>query len=430
MKRVHQLCPQSIFFRAHPSSRYSIAALIGSLEADHRLVELEIRAPITLKMEAIQKSVERGTTIVAHSVMSTQAKRVYEEVRRMREMFGAKVIIVGGGPHASARPRDLLSSGFDYLVIGEGERALPELIESLMTGKDPLEVPGVVGRDTEILPQPRDLPIVNLNDYPPFALGLNIVGPIEVTRGCPFQCKFCCTPFLTGCRVRHRSVDSVTKWLTLAVERSGFTRAWFLSPNALSYGGRGMKPEPTKLETLLRESTKVEGLEEVYFGSFPSEVRPEFVTQPILEMLRGYVANSSVQIGLQSSSDRVLSSANRHHTVEQGLRAVEIALDAGFVPHVDMIFGLPGETEKELHDSAELCYTLVNMGAKMHGHVFMPLPGSAFESMPPGRLDHESRRLLGELSRRKDMTGSWSAQENLAEELWSQNRESEGSQLK
>jgi radical SAM superfamily enzyme YgiQ (UPF0313 family) len=184
------------------------------------------------------------------------------------------------------------------------------------------------------------------------------------------------------------------------------------------------------LETLLRESTKVEGLEEVYFGSFPSEVRPEFVTRPILEMLRSYVANSSVQIGLQSSSDRVLSNANRHHTVEQGMRAVEIALDTGFVPHVDMIFGLPGETKKELHDSVELCYTLVNMGAKMHGHVFMPLPGSAFESMSPGRLDSESRRLLGELSRRKDMTGSWSAQENLAEELWSQNRQPEGSQLK
>jgi B12-binding domain/radical SAM domain protein len=421
---VHQLHPHTLLISTHSSSRYSVAALIGALETDPRLLDLEIKAPLTLTIDDIRKSVERGPTIIAQSVMSTQTKRVFEEVRRIREKFGEKVTIVGGGPHASARPKDLLSSGFDYVVIGEGEHTFPELLEKLLSGKDPLKIPGVVGRSSEVWPQPREIPIVNLDEYPPFALGLNIVGPVEVTRGCPFQCKFCCTPFLTGCKVRHRSVASITKWLTLAVERSGFTRAWFLSPNALSYGGRGMRAEPEKLETLLRESTKVEGLDEVFFGSFPSEVRPEFVTQPILEMLRSYVANTSVQIGLQSSSDRILFLANRHHTVEQGMRAVRIALDSGFTPHVDMIFGLPGETKKELHDSIEFCYTLVDMGAKTHGHVFMPLPGSAFEGMPPGQLDPESRRRLGELSRRKEMTGSWSTQEGLAEFLWSQNKES------
>ncbi|MFW9957951.1 MAG: TIGR04013 family B12-binding domain/radical SAM domain-containing protein [Candidatus Odinarchaeota archaeon] len=418
------MCPHSLLFRTHPSSRYSVAALIGVLETDPRLLDLEIRAPITLTDVDIQRSVKEGSAIIAHSVMSTQTKRIYEEVKRVREKYGNRVTLVGGGPHASARPKELLSVGFDYVVIGEGEHTFPELVAKLLSGEDPLVIPGVVGRDSEVWPQPRDIPIVNLDKYPPFALGNNIVGPIEVTRGCPFQCKFCCTPFLTGCKVRHRSVASITKWLALAVERSGYTRAWFLSPNALSYGGRGMKAEPEKLETLLRESTKVEGLNEVFFGSFPSEVRPEFVTQPILEMLRSYVANTSVQIGLQSSSDRILALANRHHNVEQGMRAVRIALDSGFTPHVDMIFGLPGETKKELHESIELCYTLVDMGAKTHGHVFMPLPGSAYEKMPPGQLDSESRRRLGDLSRRKKMTGAWSTQEGLAEFLWSQNRDS------
>ena len=160
----------------------------------------------------------------------------------------------------------------------------------------------------------------------------------------------------------------------------------------------------------------------MFFGSFPSEVRPEFVTHSILEMLRSYVANDTLQIGLQSSSNRVLKSVNRHHTVEQGMDAIRTALDAGFVPHVDMIFGLPGETKEELRESVKLCYDLVEMGAKTHGHVFMPLPGSAYENMPGGKLDPESRRLLGELSRRKDMTGSWSTQERIAEYLWLQNQ--------
>jgi B12-binding domain/radical SAM domain protein len=379
---------------------------------------------MNLSLKSIQRSIDRGPTIIAHSVMSTQIDRVYKEVRELREQFGNEVTIIGGGAHASIRPKELIANGFDYVVIGEGEYVLPDLIWHLMNGSDPLSIPSVIDRTVEEFPLPKDFPIVNLDKCPPFALGMNILGPIEVTRGCPFQCKFCSTPFLTGGRVRHRSVETITEWLKLAVEKSGFERTWFLSPNALCYGGHGRKAEPEKLEELLKTVTKIDGLDEIFFGSFPSEVRPEFVTRPILEMLRSYVANDTVQIGLQSGSNRVLKLANRHHTVEQGMDAIRIALDTGFIPHVDMIFGLPGETKAELHDSVKLCYDLVEMGVKTHGHVFMPLPGSEYEDKPPGKLDSESRRLLGELSRRKDMTGSWSTQEGIAESLWSHNKSS------
>ena len=217
--------------------------------------------------------------------------------------------------------------------------------------------------------------------------------------------------------MRHRSVESVVHWLERAVKQRGFKRTWFLSPNALSYGGRGREVIPDKLDHLLKDASSVDGLEEVFFGAFPSEVRPEFVTRSILEMMRSYVANDTLQIGLQSASDRVLELCNRHHTVQEGLDAIDIALDCGFVPHVDMIFGLPGETDKELDVSIDMCQSLSELGAKVHGHVFMPLPGSAFENMPPGCLNQESRGKLGELSRRGILTGSWSAQEAMAQRL-------------
>jgi len=407
----------TLFFNAHSSSRYSLAALVGAVETDHRLTELSVKAPIEITTNAIQKSVAKGPTTLAYSVMSTQTERVYNEVREVRRKFGNSVTIIGGGAHASVRPLELLERGFDYVVVGEGEKTFPDLLWYLVNDKDPAKISGVVGQETRECPRPKDLDPVDLDGYPPFAIGMNIVGPIEVTRGCPYSCKFCCTPFLTGGRVRNRSIDSIVYWLTRAVEKSGFNRTWFLSPNALSYGGRGRTIEPDKLEELLRAVNKIEGLEEVFFGSFPSEVRPEFVTRPILEMMRVFVANKTLQIGLQSSSNRVLKLANRHHSVEEGLDAIHTTLDCGFIPHVDMIFGLPGETKKELHESIDLCYTLAEIGAKTHGHVFMPLPGSAYENEEPGRLDSESRRLLGELSRKKVMTGSWSTQESIAEDL-------------
>ena len=416
---MQQVASHTLIFRAHSSSRYSLAALVGVIETDQRFLDLTVEAPIEVSMNTFRKSVSKGPTILAHSVMSTQTDRVYKEVREVREEFGNSVIIIGGGAHASARPFELLVNGFDYVVVGEGEHTFPELLWSLMNDKDPMTISGVVGEETKECPRPKELDPVDLDAYPPFAIEMNIVGPIEITRGCPYSCKFCCTPFLTGGRVRNRSIDAVVHWLTRAVERSGFDRTWFLSPNALSYGGRGRSVEPDKLEGLLRAATRIEGLEEVFFGSFPSEVRPEFVTRPILEMMREYVANKTLQIGLQSSSNRVLKLANRHHSVEEGLEAINAALECGFIPHVDMIFGLPGETKKELNESIELCYSLAEMGAKTHGHVFMPLPGSAYENEAPRRLDSESRRRLGELSRKKLLTGSWSTQESMAQNLFS-----------
>jgi radical SAM superfamily enzyme YgiQ (UPF0313 family) len=205
--------------------------------------------------------------------------------------------------------------------------------------------------------------------------------------------------------------------LSLAVEKRHFKRTWFLSPNALSYGGNGTSAEPEQLESLLSRTTSVDGIEGVYFGSFPSEVRPEFVSQRILEILRHYTANKTLQIGLQSGSDNVLKTANRRHTVQQGLDAVRMALDCDFIPHVDMIFGLPGEEENDLKASLNVCDDMTDMGVKIHAHVFMPLPGSPFEHMPPGRLDEETRRNLGDLARRGLLTGSWGNQEQIGRRL-------------
>lgn len=411
----------SLIFQAHTSSRYSVAALLGAVEIDSRLNDLEVYAPLKVDYHQIRKLLEKNNVMIAHSVMSTQIDRIKDEVKALRDRFGKQITLIAGGPHASARPNDLLAIGFDYVVIGEGEQVFPEILYNFVNDKAPTTIEGVVSKDSETYPKPKDLQKAVLDDYPPFAIELNIVGPIEVTRGCSFACKFCATPFLTGNKVRHRSKESVAYWLKQAVEKRGFERTWFLSPNAFCYGGKGRKAVPDKLEALLKVSTSVEGLDELFFGSFPSEVRPEFVTKDLLEMFRQYVANDTLQIGLQSGSDRILKLANRHHTVEEGLDAIHKALEFEFTPHVDMIFGLPGETEKELEISLDICQNLVEMGAKVHGHVFMPLPGSAFENMPAGRLTTRARKILGELSRKKLLTGSWSNQEKLAKRLESVN---------
>jgi radical SAM superfamily enzyme YgiQ (UPF0313 family) len=145
------------------------------------------------------------------------------------------------------------------------------------------------------------------------------------------------------------------------------------------------------------------------------------VTKNVLEMMKQYVANKTIQIGLQSGSDNVLETANRHHTVEEGINAINIALEVGFVPHVDMIFGLPGENDEDIQASLEICQLILDMDAKIHAHVFMPLPGSEFENMPVGNLTRETRQMLGEMARKGNLTGSWNHQELLGRNLENMN---------
>ena len=404
-------------FRTHNISRYSVAALLGAIEVDDRLSELEVTAPLDLSLNDLEKQVKTKQVILAYSIMSTQRDIIFSEVKKVRARLGNRVTIIGGGAHVSARPDDVLAAGFDYVLVGEGERSFPDFLKCFIDSEDPHGVPGLVSDNTKEFPAPDSFDKVNLNDFPPFALNLNVVGPVEVTRGCPFNCKFCATPFLTGGKVRHRNVESIVHWLKRAVDERGFKRTWFLSPNALCYGGKGRKTEIEKLQTLLKATTTIDGLEEVFFGAFPSEARPEFVTRDVLGMMREYVANKTIQIGLQAGSERMLKISNRHHTVSDGLNAINIALEVGFIPHVDMIFGLPGERDDDVRKSLEICQHILDANAKIHAHVFMPLPGSEFENMPAGVLNQETRHMLGEMARKGHLTGSWSQQEKLGSDL-------------
>ena len=126
--RVQQLDEISLIFRAHASSRYSVAALVGALEIDNRLLDIDIDAPPRLSSKGIEKKIERGTVVLAYSVMSTQTKKVYEEIKSLRHQFGDNLKIIGGGAHASARPKELLANGFDFVVVGEGEKTFPDLL--------------------------------------------------------------------------------------------------------------------------------------------------------------------------------------------------------------------------------------------------------------------------------------------------------------
>src|SRR5207245_10022422 len=112
----------------------------------------------------------------------------------------------------------------------------------------------------------------------------------------------------------------------------------------------------------------------IYFGPSPSECRLEHVTPAALRILEKYVDNDQLVIGGQSGSDRVLRATHRGHSVEEVRRAVHACIEAGFVPDVDFLLGLPGETPEDRALSIAFARELVEVGARLPRPAFMPPP--------------------------------------------------------
>ncbi|MFC7480582.1 hypothetical protein ACFQX7_11750 [Luedemannella flava] len=98
-------------------------------------------------------------------------------------------------------------------------------------------------------------------------------------------------------------------------------------------------------------------------------------------------------------------------------RAVRVGIQEGFRINVDMIFGMPGEGAAQVADSLALARELAGLGARIHAHTFMPLPGTPWRDAPPGRVDPETIREVDRLSRRGALYGHWQKQQDHAVRL-------------
>ncbi len=330
--------------------------------------------------------------IMLYSFATPQAQSIFREV----ELSTTHSIFIAGGPHPSACSEETLGF-FDYVVIGEGEETLPELIHTLQKGGDVSSVRGIAFKNKSGIVHTGKRDNIVMDNYPAFKPH-HIHSSIEITRGCPFSCAYCSTPQLFGHRMRHRSIDEIAKYARFLRDIR------FTSPNAFAYGSDGTHPRIEKVESLLKALPR----RNIFFGTFPSEVRPEFVDDSLLELVSGYCANTTLNMGGQSGSQRMLDMIRRGHRVEDIISGVEKCIQHGFTPVVDFIFGLPGEIEDDQHETLRLIKWLTGKGGKVHSHYFMPLPGTALENAVPAPLSREVERIMGELALRGKVTGVWS----------------------
>jgi B12-binding domain/radical SAM domain protein len=398
--------------------KYAFTVLAGAVEADAvgQHVSMRFCRDRESLLATVRQCHDEGyRVVVAWSFYSASFPAAVEELAWLRERLeGREVLCIAGGVHATAETEQTLRAGFDLVGVGEGEPLLLELLGRLVRGEDPRRTRGFARlEEGRMVPQGRGEGVL-LDTYPPFAAKHSKFGAIEITRGCIYACRFCQTPFMSKARFRHRSVENIAHW-TRVLREAGKRDIRFITPTSMSYGSPDESVNLEAIERLLaavREAMGPEG--RVFYGTFPSEVRPEHVTPEALALLKRYVDNDNLIIGGQSGSERILQASHRGHDVETVVRAASLAVEAGFVPNVDFILGMPGEAPEDVRATLALMKRLADLGAKVHGHTFMPLPGTPYRDAPPGSVDDETRRELDRLASQGRLYGHWKQQVKLA----------------
>ncbi len=376
-------------FRLSRYNRYSFIPLFGFAR----------RFGETLLCNSAHDILECSPHLVFYSFMSPHAPDVYSEVSRLRGMLKG-TLFVAGGPHPTALPNEVLEEGFDSVVVGEGEGVFVKLLEDATKGRLKPVYRGSAG----------DFPLYSLADSP-------YTGPVELVRGCPFGCRYCQVSYMFGRRPRCRPLEQVLSEAEVLLERGRrFVR--FIAPNALSYMSEdGVSPNVEVLRSLF-SGLKALGVEQVFFGSFPSEVRPDSVTPEAVELMAQFCSNRRVVVGAQSGSPRMLELMGRGHGVEDVKRAVEILNSFGFEVSLDFIFGLPGETERDMELTLALIEELYGrFRVRVHAHSFLPLPGTPWAKASPAPIPKWVKRRLHMWERQGLLDGNWVQQERMGRVL-------------
>jgi len=390
--------PLRLIFRVRPESRLTVP-LLANIWAGSGLAR---EARVAYWIEQPPTDLGPGDAIL-YSFMTPHLPRVAAEVARLRREFAGRAapLFVAGGAQASGDPALTLAAGFDGVVTGAGEEGLPAFGRQWLDGTLP-EAPWTIARGG------------SLAGFFPLADGLPTVPPLEIMRGCHWRCRFC----QTGSQpVEYRSRAEIEAFLDRLAAR-GLRRVGFIAPSALEFGSSGPGRVDLPSVSWLLEAARRRGFPFIEYGIFPSEIRPDTVSAPLLALLKGVVSNRSLTFGAQSGDEGRLAAEGRGHGLDAVERALELAAEAGFTAALDFIFAYPGETPVEREATVAAIRSLHRRyGIRAQCHHFVPLAGSASARRLPSFLGEEGRAMLEALHRDGIATDWWREGERTATRL-------------
>lgn len=255
------------------------------------------------------------------------------------------VILFAGGAEVTANPSSFPFGLWDFIVVGEGEEAVPRAVEEMEQGKTVKPGDGIVTKGSAITAScPEELsslPSVLLSHAADKLLKTCPTVLWELTRGCPFHCGFCFESH--GVRtVRHYPFERIAEELDYLLSHK-VKDIFILDPTF------NMDKERTKSILRLLVS-KAQGVH------FTFENRAELLDDEIISLFSQL--DCSLQIGMQSANPKTLALVGRNAKQEQFEKNVKSLAKKNITFGLDLIIGLPEDTLTSFEHSLDTAISL------------------------------------------------------------------------
>ncbi len=354
MKKVFFVSPNETSFLENAGDRMPLGALYVATSAkragyDVKFFDLNHNE----EENFLYKVYEEKPDVIGYSAISSPSFKYINNLISLAKTYSNKSISVVGGYHAIARPQDFEFA--DFVIRGDGESAIHNVLEGLTIGK------GIYRVDINDIPFP-DRSLVNTNNYDMQQNGHRTATLIS-SRGCPFNCVFCGN---YDRKVRLRNPDNIAGELEQLLDM-GFQSLYFLD-DAFTINKKHAK--------------EISDVVNDYAFPFRITTRADLLGDGIVEymVIRGL---EIVSIGIESGNDKILENANKHMTTDDNRKAVKLLHQYGVDVKGFFIFGLPGEGPKEAQQTIDFARELKKEGlTSADFYAMTPFPGAPIYEHP------------------------------------------------
>jgi len=316
--------------------------------------------------------------MVCISSITSTANRAFQ----LAERFSRKGIPVAlGGPHSTFLLDESLRYA-DYVVRGEGEETLIELIEHLNRKRPIDSIKGLSYKtnDGSVMHNPgRDL-VGDLNAYPipdfsivyQWAEKAKVI-PIATSRGCPFACRFCSVIQMFGRKYRYKSIERIVSEIEAASPQK--RHVFFIDDNFTA----NRKRTKTLLRTLIERNIKIE---------WSAQVRTDVAKDPELLDLMQKAGCFSVYIGFESINPKTLALYNKGQELKDIEKSIREVKKHSINIHGMFVLGSDTDDIETVRNTEKFAKRLDIESVQFL--MLTPLPGTpVFEDMQnSGRLLH------------------------------------------
>lgn len=321
--------------------------------------------------ELVNIGIKYDIIIISSATMSyVEDTFLLEKIKRKKN----EIISIVFGAHPTFQPEAALETEMvDFIILGEPEKNIKELIVYLKEGRDYSDLPGIGYRkgqnkkinEIEYIKDLDELPFLDVDMLPK---NIHYFNPLikrmpyittTASRGCPGRCTFCTAPFFYGPKIRFKTDEKLLNEMEYYSSK-GYREIYFRDETFIIKNKR----DKMFCEKLIKRNLDLTWICNVRIGMVDYE--------DIVYMKKA--GCHLIKTGVESGSQEILDNVKKGITIKQTKQFFKWTHEIGIDTHAHVMLGMPGETKETIEKTIDFVMEIAPTTATFG--ICTPYPGS------------------------------------------------------